>query len=139
MTSRYMHANAIFNRKRTALFFFLSCETPLRARNWLEMKWGKNLLWLPDGRWRVLFKGDELKIGRRGYVTNVYDVIYSEEASRQIDLWREVLSERFGLDFEGITPYVLPPCNPNDRRSRGELSYGAFSQGVKTLVMDLRG
>jgi hypothetical protein len=139
MTSPYVHLNAVFNRKRTALFFYLACETPLRARNWLEMKWGKNLLRLPDGRWRVFFKGDELKIGRRGYVTNVYDVIYSEEASRQIDLWREVLSERFGPDFENITPHVFPPNNPNDRRSGVQLSYGAFSQGVKVLVMELRG
>lgn len=97
------------------------------------------MLRMPDGRWRVFFKGDELKIGRRGYVTNVYEVVYSEEASRRIDLWRAELRERFGPDFETLTPHVLPPNNPHDRRSGVQLTYGAFSQGVKSLVMELRG
>lgn len=139
MTSPYVQANSVFNRKRTALFFYLACETPLRARNWLEMQWHKHMLRTEDGRWKVRFVGDELKIGRRGYVTNVYEHVYSEQASRMIDLFREVLRERFGPDFEVVSPHVFPPNNPHDRRSGSQLSYGAFSQGVKSLVMELRG
>jgi hypothetical protein len=139
MTSPYVQANSVFNRKRTALFFFLACETPLRARNWLEMRWHKHMVRTEDGRWKVRFVGDELKIGRRGYVTNVYELVYSEQASRKIDLFRQVLRERFGPDFEMVSPHVFPPNNPHDRRSGSQLSYGAFSQGVKSLVMELRG
>jgi hypothetical protein len=139
MTSPYVQANSVFNRKRTALFFYLAYETPLRARNWLEMQWHKHMLMTEDGRWKVRFVGDELKIGRRGYVTNVYELIYSEPASRMIDLWRGVLRERFGPNFEMVSPHVFPPNNPHDRRSGSQLSYGAFSQGVKSLVMELRG
>jgi hypothetical protein len=139
MTSPNVQANSVFNRKRTALFFFLACETPLRARNWLEMRWQKHMFMTGEGRWKVRFVGDELKIGRRGYVTNVYEHIYSEPASRMIDLWRGVLKERFGPDFEMVSPHVFPPNNPRERRSGIQLSYGAFSQGVKSLVMELRG
>lgn len=139
MTSPYVQANSVFNRKRTALFFYLACETPLRARNWLEMQWNKHMFKTGDGRWRIRFVGDELKIGRRGYVTNVYEHVYSEQASRRIDLYRQVLKERFGPGFEVIAPHVFPPNNPYDRRSGSQLSYGAFAQGVKSLVMELRG
>ncbi len=50
MISPYVQANSVFNRKRTALFFYLACETPLRARNWLEMQWHKHMLRTVAGR-----------------------------------------------------------------------------------------
>lgn len=138
MTGPKVHATTVFNRKRTALFFYLSCETPFRARNWLEMVWHKDLVRTEEGRWKVRFVGDELKIDRRGYTTNVHEHIYSEEASHMIDDWRDVLRERFGPDFEAIAPNVFPPSYPNSQRSGSQLSYGAFAQGIKLLVMELR-
>lgn len=52
---KHIHVNAIFSRKRSALFFFLAFETPLRVRNWREMRWEKNLFRSNDGRWTVHF------------------------------------------------------------------------------------
>ena len=139
MTGARAQATAVFNRKRSALFFYLACETPMRARNWLEMRWHKNMLRTENGRWQVRFVGEELKIGRRGYATNVYEHTYSEPASRMIDRWREVLAERFGPNFETVSPHVFPPSDPHNPRSGHQLSYGAFAQGIKYLVMELRG
>lgn len=139
MVGAYVHANTIFNRKRTALFFFLACETPFRARNWLEMQWQRQLVRTSAGRWKVRFVGEELKVSRRGYVTNVYEHTYSEAASRMIDRWRGILAERFGPDFEVTVPNVFPPNSPNKDRSGHQLSYGAFANGVKSFVMEFRG
>lgn len=138
MTGSKVHATTVFNRKRTALFFYLSCETPFRARNWLEMVWHKHLVRTEEGHWKVRFVGDELKIDRRGYTTNVHEHIYSKEASYMIDQWRDVLKERFGPDFEANSPNVFPPSYPNSQRSGTQLSYGAFARGIKLLVMELR-
>lgn len=96
-----------FNLYRTALFFYLAYETPIRHRNWREMRWGKNLRRRADGRWEVRFEGAELKVGRRQYVTNVYQHVYSAAASLWIDGWCERLGARFGNDFEQTRPYVF--------------------------------
>ncbi len=42
--------NQCMCRRRSALFFILAFETPLRARNFREMRWGHNLRRMPDGR-----------------------------------------------------------------------------------------
>lgn len=52
-----------FNFCRTALFFYLAFETPLRHRNWREMRWGKNLRRPSARRREVRFAGAELKVG----------------------------------------------------------------------------
>lgn len=133
------HKFAIFNRRRSGLFFFLAGETPLRARNWLEMKWHKQLVRLDDGRWHVRFKGDELKVGRRGYKTNVYEHTYSVEASQMIDRWRLFLLSAVCEDFEQRSPYVFIPCNPGKAQCGQQLNAGAFARGIKLLSLELRG
>lgn len=135
----YLHALKTFHRKRSALFFFLAAETPMRSRNWLEMKWGKNLSKTKDGFWKVRFVGDELKVAQRGYVSNVYEIVYSDEASRMIDRWQECVIRRFGPNFEEITPYVFPPFDFGKRKRGRQLSYDTFAIGIKSLVMELRG
>lgn len=125
-------------RRRGALFFLLSYETPLRARNFREMRWGHNLYQLPDGRWQVRFKGNELKVGRRGFHANVYKETYSREVSSYIDAWRERLFEHFGPDFETVAPYVSPsfvsPTAPNT-----PIQHAAFSRTISNLCEELRG
>jgi hypothetical protein len=135
----YLHAMRTFNRKRSALFFFLAPETPMRARNWLEMKWSKNLSRTKDGRWKVCFVGDELKVAQRGYVSNIYEIVYSLDASHMVDLWREYLVIRFGPNFEEATPYVFPPFSFGRRKRERPLSYDTFAIGIKALVMEFRG
>ena len=136
---KHIHDNAIFSRKRSALFFFLAFETPLRVRNWREMRWGKNLSRTKNGRWIVHFEGSELKIGRRGYFKNVYERIYSEEASRMIDQWRLILAKKFGPDFENVTSYVFTTSAIGKGVVGKAISYGSFSNCLKCLVMELRG
>ena len=136
---KHIHNNAIFSRKRSALFFFLAYETPLRVRNWREMQWGKNLYRSKDGRWTVHFEGSELKIGRRGYFKNVYERTYSQEASRMIDGWRIVLAEKLGPDFETLAPYVFTPNKIGKGVIGKPISYGSFSRCLKCLVMEIRG
>lgn len=138
-TGSARHKFAIFTRRRTGLFFFLSCETPFRVRNWVEMVWHKHLARIGNGRWRVRFKGDELKVGHRAYVTNVYEHTYSEEASRMIDQWRTFLFGELGADFEQRTPYVFMPCNPGKAQCGERLDAGAFARGIKVLALELRG
>ncbi len=105
------HKRQLVCRKRTALFYRLAMETPLRIRNWANMRWGKNLYQEKDGRWTVYFIGDELKVGRRGYESNVYKRTYSAEASAWIDRWRQLLESWLGPDFETRCPYVLPSAD----------------------------
>lgn len=125
-------------RRRSALFFILAYETPLRARNFLEMRWGKNLTQLPDGRWRVTFRGQELKVSRRGYATNVYERTYSAAASRIIDAWRADLQSHFGGDFETIIPFVFGGLM-HRKRDPSPLRHAAFATHVKALCEELRG
>lgn len=105
------HLAQLVCRKRTALFFLLARETPLRIRNWSDMRWRENLHRTQDGRWAVRFSGNELKVGRRGVKANVYEHVYSAEAGRWIERWRDELRGWLGDDFETLCPYVLPPSN----------------------------
>jgi hypothetical protein len=122
MTSPGVHATTVFNCKRTAVFYYLAFETPLRARNWLEMKWHKNLVRIPEGLWKVRFVGDELKVGRRGYITNVKEHVYSEAASRRIDQWRGVLEAHFGeVSRPSPRTFFLLPTRTGTLRDPTEL------------------
>ncbi len=139
VNDEYLHALKTFQRKRSALFFLLAPESPMRSRNWLEMRWGQNLSRTKSGIWKIRFVGDELKVTQRGYVSNVYEIVYSKEASRMIDRWQEYVITRFGPDYEEITPYVFPPFDYSKRKRRRQLSYDAFAIGIKALVMEFRG
>lgn len=130
---RYDHQ--VFNRRRTGLFFFLAYETPLRLRNWLEMRWGKNLYQDDAGKWVVEFRGEELKVGKRGIRTNIYRVEYSPEAGALIEQWRELCQKTFGEGFERLRPFVFAAWN--DRR-HGQVADGMMRQHMRQLTMELR-
>lgn len=134
-----LDARQSFNLYRSALFFFLAYETPIRHRNWREMRWGKNLRRNPDGRWDLHFEGAELKVGSRGYSTNVYHHTYSAKASRWLDAWRDRLQSRFGDDFEVQRPYVFAGWDKTSRRVGKPLAANTFHYHVSNLVMALRG
>ena len=138
-TSHTLYESSIFLRRRVGTIFFLSPETPLRARNWIEMKWGKNLIREPDGRWRVRFVGEELKISNRGYVPNVYEHTYSLAASRMVDRYRAFVVSRLGSDFEQRTPNVFMPNNPGKGRCGEQLTLYGIARGMNLLVLELRG
>jgi hypothetical protein len=139
VNDEYLHALKTFQRKRSAMFFFLAPESPVRSRNWLEMRWGKNLSKTKAWVYKVRFVGDELKIAQRGYVSNVYEIVYSKEASCMIDRWQEYVITRFGPNYEEVTPYVFPPFDFSKRKRGRQLSYDAFAIGIKALVMEFRG
>ncbi len=134
-TSASQYDQRVLVRKRSALFFHLAQETPLRMRNWLTMKWGKNLYQTREGLWEVRFEGNELKVGRRGAKTNVYCHTYSREASGWIDRWREELRARVGDDFERLCPYVFLRSNLDAKR----VSDNSFYSSLKELVAELKG
>lgn len=110
------HKRQLVCRKRTSLFYRLAVETPLRIRNWSNMRWGENLYQDKEGRWVGHFRGDELKVARRGYESNVYKRTYSAEASAWIDRWRQLLESWLGPGFETRCPYVFPPADLGPRR-----------------------
>lgn len=130
----YRHRLQRISRKRTALILRLSMESPLRIRNWAEMQWGKNLFKNRQGQWVVRFKGEELKVSRRGFKTNVYEVVYSAEAGKWIERWRAELREHLGGDFEKCCPYVL---------IRGDLKGGTDPDSLRAqlrgLVLEITG
>ena len=128
-------ARQVLARKRSGLFFMLAYETPLRLRNFREMKWGKNLIRLPDGRWEVLFRGEELKVARRGHKTNEYRQTYSREASALIERWRDTLREAVGPEFEKKLPFVFASSD----LTPSPISDPAFRQSLQGLVLELRG
>ncbi len=125
----------VFARKRYGLFYGLAVETPLRARNFQEMRWGHNLTRTRDGRWRVRFAGSELKVANRRDGINVYERTYSEEASALIDAWREVLRGYLGDDFERTHPYVFASEYKPDK----PISHPAFLRGVEALGIECHG
>ncbi len=128
-----------FNFYRTALFFFLAYETPIRHRNWREMRWDKNLQRRADGRWEVRFAGAELKVGQRQFLTNVYQHVYSAATSAWIDGWRERLHTRFGKDFERSRPYVFTVWDHECKSQNTPMAGNVFHYHVKHLVMEVRG
>jgi hypothetical protein len=124
-----------FNRLRSGLFFLLAYETPLRARNFREMRWGTNLKKNVEGRYDLHFKGLELKVAKRGFRTNEYRHTYSEEASQYIDRWRKHLASRFGEDFETCCPYVFASSSGINR----PVNTNTFRCHISALVFELRG
>ena len=125
----------VFSRTRSGLFFALAYETPLRARNFIEMRWGKNLKQTPEGLWEVIFRGEELKVAQRGHKTNEYRCVYSHEVSACIDAWRAFLRECLGDDFERRCPYVFASSDLTPEA----MSYQAFKTNIEQLVLELRG
>lgn len=134
-TSEAQFDQRILVRKRSALFFRLAHETPMRARNFREMRWGKNLRRTASGLWEVRFEGQELKVGRRGAKTNVYRRTYSQAVSRWIDLWRDELRARAGEDFEARCPYVFV----RHELDGNPVGSNALSSNLKELVAELKG
>lgn len=131
-------ANQRMVRKRSALFFILAHETPLRARNFREMRWHHNLNKQPDGLWRVTFTGEELKVSQRGYHTNEYQRPYSPNVSHLLDEWHNLLEQRLGPDFEHDTPYVFPRFR-HTQGNHGPIQHAAFANCIKDLCEELRG
>ena len=117
------HRRQLVSHKRSALFFRLSVETPLRIRNFAEMRWGKNLYRNPRGLWTVRFEGEALKVSHRGFETNVYERAYSPQASAWIDRYcaflLDILKEqgRETAELEGRFP-TFPPGRAGLQGSR---------------------
>lgn len=94
-------------RKRTALVYAVGSITPLRMRNFREMRWGQHLRRLRDGRWEVRFSGDELKVPTRKQEINVYKHTYGKQLSALIDAYLEWLKTTYGQDIQQRAPYVF--------------------------------
>lgn len=97
----------IFHRRFAAMFFGLGIYTPLRGKNWRNMKWGTNLK-REGSCWRVHFSGLELKNGVQKNEIIEYNLLLPQSATPLIDWWREQLRGFVGEDFETITPFVFP-------------------------------
>jgi len=132
-------ANQGMVRKRSALFFILAHETPLRARNFREMRWHHQLAKQPDGRWRVTFAGEELKVAERGFRTNTYEHAYSPAVSRVLDEWYGLLEQHLGPNFEHTTPFVFPGFMHQHGENSGPLQHAAFSRSISDLCQELHG
>ncbi|MFW8627383.1 hypothetical protein [Deinococcus sp. ME38] len=97
----------IFNRRFAGMFYTLGVYTPLRGKNWRNMRWDTNLK--QEGTcWRVHFSGMELKNGVNNTELRTYSLLLPPEATPLIEWWREQLRVFVGDDFENITPFVFP-------------------------------
>lgn len=59
-------------RFQRSLILRLMARLPMRSRNFLELKLGRNLFRDGDGHWQLYYAGDELKIAERRNQTNTY-------------------------------------------------------------------
>jgi Phage integrase family len=75
-----------------SLILRLLVRLPLRQRNIREMRLGRNLIRLPDGTWRITFRGAELKIaqrhGREHQVTYAFPPDLQELLEEWLTVWR---------------------------------------------------
>jgi len=139
----------VYLRKRAAMFFILAPFMPVRARNWREMRWEKNLWRNERGRWTIHFEGKELKVPMRKKENKVKVNVYHHElpllASEWVDRWQSELSLWLDCDQSDIAtvvPYVFPQRKNNledQTRHWGMTNYAGFRSAINSLVLDLRG
>ena len=71
---------------------------PYRQRNIREMKLDTNLHRDTHGKWRITFRGDELKVGSKRGHTNIFDLPFPENLVPVLEdyltIWRPVLLDR---------------------------------------------
>lgn len=94
--------------RRCGLFLVMLSSWPMRIRNAAEMQWDRHLKLRADGCWEFRFEGDELKIPRRGWKTNVYQGTFSEGVSEFFSGWRAYLEDTYGAGITRVVPYVFP-------------------------------
>jgi len=110
---------------RNELIFELITARPLRSRNIREARIGRNIFKTSDGRWRLLFEGDETKVGN----TLSFFVPQSLEPSLRLYLEkaRPILTEGNGSDILFVSDTGKP------------LTGGALKEVVKTRCMKYLG
>ena len=78
----------------------LWCYIPLRQRNMREMKLGHNLHKDSQGKWRITFRGEELKVATKRGRANIFDVPFPETLVPVLEdyltLWRPILLAKAG-------------------------------------------
>jgi hypothetical protein len=71
---------------------------PYRSRNVRQMKVGKNLHRDSQGKWRITFRGDELKVGSKRGRENIFDLPFPETLvpvlEAYLTTWRPLLVAR---------------------------------------------
>lgn len=126
-------------RKRTALVYLMGSVTPLRARNFREMRWGHNLHRHPNGLWETRFQGEELKIAVRKGGVNSYRHTYGPHLSRLIDEYLKWLKTTYGPDIQRRVPYVFTKDPEAGRDLATPLSPAAFNSAFTGLWLNVRG
>ena len=103
-----------------SLMLRLWVRRPLRQRNMREMQLGTNLIPQPNGEYVMLFKGEELKVARRGKHLNRWEAHFPKALLPLLDdylhLWRPKIIP--SPDF----PYLF--CNSRGRPYRTSLLTG---------------
>jgi hypothetical protein len=103
-----------------SLMLRLWVRRPLRQRNMREMQLGTNLISQPNGEYVMVFKGEELKVARRGKHLNRWEAHFPKALLPVLDeylhLWRPKIIP--SPDF----PYLF--CNSRGRLYRTSLMTG---------------
>jgi hypothetical protein len=103
-----------------SLMLRLWVRRPLRQRNMRELQLGTNLIPQPNGEYVMLFKGEELKVARRGKHLNRWEAHFPKALLPLLDdylhLWRPKIIP--SPDF----PYLF--CNSRGRAYRTSLLTG---------------
>lgn len=126
-------------RKRTALIYLIGSVTPLRARNFREMRWGCNLHRHPNGLWETRFQGEELKISVRKGGINSYRHTYGPELSKHIDEYLQWLKTTYGPDVQQRAPYVFTKDLESGTDLATPISPVAFNKAFTGLWLNVRG
>ena len=134
----------IFIRKRTAIFFALSCWCPVRLENWTMMRWDQHLKFDTDQkRWQVHFDPHEIKNGESGKELRSYDILLPKAANVWLRRWRAVLEAEIGLDFQQKSPWVFPTrhrfLNDAGQPVWKRCANRSFYDGVVGTTLEIRG
>jgi hypothetical protein len=102
-TQQDRHPGIVFAAQAgIALMLRLWCYVPLRQRNMREMLLDTNLAKDTDGKWRITFKNDQLKIATKRGKPNIFQVAFPHDLvpvlKEYLSRWRPILLARTSQD-----------------------------------------
>jgi hypothetical protein len=109
-TGRFMAVRAGYS-----LIIRLLVRHPIRLRNIVEMRLGHNLLQQPDGRWRVRFVGEELKVAHRRGEVNRLTFHWPPDLQAELEEWLAVWRPRLLTKSDPGHVFLSAKGNPCGR------------------------
>ena len=94
---------------------------PFRQRNMREMKLGDNLYHDAESKWRLTFRGDELKVGTKRGRINSFDQHFPEDLvpvlEEYLKIWRPILLSLSPHPHQERHLFLTNRGTPHERRN----------------------